>query len=438
MSSRPTHQEYTAPSGDRWRIEDAASLLELFEIEAAVLPGWHARMAGQGRMWEVLTRYYGVFPVLAVDARVWDPEEICKHFGLAFVEVDRALDEAVAYWRMGRVGRADPSSAAAASGADGLLVGQSMDEAGEPLPEKRGIHHAYLRVQAMDPAEIDEILTASGFGELTDSRERQLAAMRLMDYDYLLSEPESSALVVAVIRQELDLEYQNREIEALKKATAKVKKDDLAAHKAEIRDMMKLRDAAQSQYQNALKILGTTQAQRPSAQKKVEFQDTLAQLALAAQRYYADADNRLVDGIYTAAEIDFMLRPVEGRSSPYDPAKVIDVWLANLELWESDFKGQRLQKGIVRRLRKAFAAAIEESNSAAGIESRSLTADLDPELSAEEAEEIFAEEMKSAAPQSTAGLADLGDGTVGERQAEVVNTAVREARQRSNDVVAAG
>lgn len=357
-----SYLEYRAPSGDLWRLEDAAAMMQEFGLErASALPGWHGYMAGQGQPWEILRRYFGLAPTLAPadEAGVWPVERIQKQFGLSFNQVESAMDAAVAHWRqrtlIADIVAVGKSESAEADGSTGAA-------------ETLGVSRAFDRINALTPERIDEILESHGFDDVADPIERRIAANRLIEFDDLLVEPGSRFTTTTAIRMELDVAFLNRRLSKLR-AEASI---DNNSQTKTVRELVKERDAAMTQLGKVMEQLGATQSHRPTAQARVAFQDCVGFLVHAVQDYYADGDRALIDGVYTASEINFLLTPVAERPCQYDPQMVIESFHAQATLWETDFKGHRVNQATSRRLRALYKDAFERMNELAGVSPLSL------------------------------------------------------------------
>ena len=101
---------------------------------------------------------------------------------------------------------------------------------------------------------------------------------------------------------------------------------------------MQRRSSLQSTYENTLERLGATQEQNPGYRAKVAFGDSLGHLAKAMQEYYADGNNALVDGLFTAAEIKLLVTPTSLRPAQYRPdlPMLVEQWRANF--WNPEWE----------------------------------------------------------------------------------------------------
>lgn len=402
--SATLHIEYKAPGGSRWRIEDGSALMSEFGItNPDQLPAWHACLVGQGRSWEVVRRYFGVGDILAKEpTQQVPPDAIAKELGLTFADVDRELDHAIAHW--------NTSKSIEAIADD--VVAESEEE---KSLRRAGQSRSFAMSEALSDQEIDHIIEQHRFDDITDPVERRQVATRLIEFDHLLAQAEDVSFVYTAIRQELDLAYLNRELSEARKKTG----EPGAGSRKEVVGLIKDRDIAMGKLKDTLEALGATQAQRPAAQKRVDFQDSIGYVMGAIQKYYAEEDNALIDGMHTAAEINFLLEPIAERPIQLDPMVVIEVFHAQQTLWEDEFKGQRINRNTARRLRTIFGQVVEELNTDNGIPVRSLEDD-DDQANAEEIEQLEssqAVESPVAPGESVASPIEAGSALAQQQQA---------------------
>ena len=154
--------------------------------------------------------------------------------------------------------------------------------------------------------------------------------------------------------QELILLEYDREIRRM------LQKDGVGRSQKALDDLVQRRSSLQSTYENTLERLGATQEQNPGYRAKVAFGDSLGHLAKAMQEYYADGNNALVDGLFTAAEIKLLVTPTSLRPAQYRPdlPMLVEQWRANF--WNPEWEGAKLPREMHRFLLATFKKASEE------------------------------------------------------------------------------
>jgi hypothetical protein len=154
--------------------------------------------------------------------------------------------------------------------------------------------------------------------------------------------------------QELILLEYDREIRRM------LQKDGAGRSQKALDDLVQRRSSLQSTYENTLERLGATQEQNPGYRAKVAFGDSLGHLAKAMQEYYADGNNALVDGLFTAAEIKLLVTPTSLRPAQYRPdlPMLVEQWRANF--WNPEWEGAKLPREMHRFLLATFKKASED------------------------------------------------------------------------------
>jgi hypothetical protein len=139
-----------------------------------------------------------------------------------------------------------------------------------------------------------------------------------------------------------------------------LQKDGAGRSQKALDDLVQRRSSLQSTYENTLERLGATQEQNPGYRAKVAFGDSLGHLAKAMQEYYADGNNALVDGLFTAAEIKLLVTPTSLRPAQYRPdlPMLVEQWRANF--WNPEWEGMKLPREMHRFLLATFKKASEE------------------------------------------------------------------------------
>lgn len=406
---------YRAPGGDLWQVDDGPTLVMEFALVPEELPAWHQALAGQGRLWEIVRRYFGVAPasMTAEDAAewgIWEPEKLARKFGLKPNDIEQELDRAIAFWARER-----------------LLVtapGEGEEEApAAENPQLAALRSARRQAESLSQADIDELLLGHGFEDVTTEAERRYVAARIVELEHFLGDNDGRGLALQAIRQELDLMYINAELSRERSR----QKEGKTGGRTTVIGLIADRDKLQINYTKTLDSMGATGAQSRSAAQRVSLQDSVGFLVRGYQEYYGKQDNRLIDGMFTAAEVELMVRPVAERPSQYRPDVVVAVYHARQTLWEKQFEGHRLGRRMSRKLLSFWKDFVLRAAEDEGLEVRSLEAEI-----AEDAEEYDEEQGRHvpAAPMAPSG--DAG-APVWESAA-----AIAQARNTAADVVAAG
>ena len=352
--------EYTAPDGSRWRAEKGVELRRDFYVrDAAMLKEWHALFAPQEQSWLVLRRLYTIAPLLGDtgpdDLRHWTPEELAKSLGVAVSNIQDILRESKLRW----------SRAVLESG-----IGRPQ--------EKRS-------ARPMTEEEIDNLVMQHGFGFITDQEERRWVARRCRDLEPYLDDESARTLARNAIQQELNIYFVlDKRIHDLRTTEhtgehAATRKD---AADTKVLSLMEARRQAVTAYEGTLKVLGDTPAQKKTIGQRMEFHDCLSTMIEAIQVYYANGSNELIDGMFTIAEIELLLKETSLRPSQYRPDIVVAYAEAQAHLWEKEYKGASISRETVRRIKRGWRKALDEMQAEDGGGVDDLEADEDGEVGA--------------------------------------------------------
>jgi len=332
------HLDYRAGES-LWRVERAEELLAHFTIQLDQVPEWHKALVGQGQKWEIIRRYFGVGPCVTDDPEQWrarDCVAIGKELGLTGPAVQGEIEHAgILYAQLRMLGGGD----------------QKVRQ----MEESFGIH------RALDAEAAAEILGRYGFGQLEDDRERMWAAQRLREMQHLLDVEEAKSIVMNAIRQELAINWYDEEISKVRARARDVTTVGVTSKaRDEIQKLRKEQQATITQHQVTMKALGATQAQQPSQRAKMQFQDSVGFMIEGAQKFMAEGDNALIDGMFTAAEVQLLCKPYLERAPQYRPDICIQTYFAAQRFWDPDYEGNKLSRDWTRKLKAAWGRVFED------------------------------------------------------------------------------
>lgn len=341
--------EYAAPDGERWRAERGAELLRDFQIDRgdmAALAEWHALFAPDERAWLVLRRIYTIAPMLgetsADDLRIWTPAELAAKLGVAEENISAIMRDARLRWS------------------------RAIVESGMRRSEAR------RDARPLTSSEIDSLLMRHGFGFLVNEMEKAMVAQRCRDLEPYLEDESARMMARNAIQQELNIHYIDQRIHDFRTTVPEGTPDEVMRKQEsldkKINDLLDRRKADVTAYEATMKALGETPAQKKSIGQKMEFHDCLSAIVEAVQAYRSKEDNTLIDGMFTLAEVELLMRDCELRPQQYRPDVVLAYHQAREHLWEKEYKPEGLDRITVRRLRKGWKAAVEESKREEGID----------------------------------------------------------------------
>ena len=356
--------EYNAPGGDRWRAEGGAQLCRDFDIavaQATQLEEWHATFAPQEQMWLVLRRIYTVAPLLGEatsdDLRRWNSAELADALGLDEKIIEGILSEARLRWRRARV----------QSGID-------RSDRKEPTSEAR----------PLTTADVEKLVIRYGFNFILDEEERRWVANRCRDLEPYLEDESARSIARNAIQQELNIYFViDRRIQRLRDIDPQGTPEEIHRKREVVDDkileLIESRQKAVSSYENTRKTLGDTPAQRKSIGQRMEFHDCMSGVIEAVQEYYSNGNHALIDGLYTAAEVELLLTETSLRPAQYRADVVLGVAEAKIGLWDKEWELKGFPRESLRKLLKGFRSGIDAMRAEDG----KLTPDMEAEEDAE-------------------------------------------------------
>jgi len=300
------------------------------ETRREALRRLHGDVAPVKESWDVIRRVYRLAPVIGAtkeELREWSIEEIAEEAGVLVKRIESIIEETKVFWAR----RCNERS----------LVTRAVEG---PTVEALG---------DLDDEQIAKLLSKHGFEEVPPNYQRYMAR-RIVEFQHLLDDEQGAHLARSALMQELILLEYDREIRRM------LQKDGTGRSQKALDDLVQRRSSLQSTYENTLERLGATQEQNPGYRAKVAFGDSLGHLAKAMQEYYADGNNALIDGLFTAAEIKLLVAPTSLRPAQYRPdlPMLVEQWRANF--WNPEWEGAKLPREMHRFLLATFKKASEE------------------------------------------------------------------------------
>ena len=290
------------------------------------LDQFHGVAEAQPRGWMVVRRLFGLVPVVVPkefeldDLRVWPREELRVAMGVTRAQLAAELDAVRGAWR-------------------GLLVGM------EPVKP----------VEVKAPASEflfgdTQLLERYGFTMRFDSSaDRNWFAGRVKDYAKMLDEKFTEGLARNALMNELRLHQLDGALN--ERSVASV-------GGAEYRATMKLRVEVDTQYQRQIAQLKELCPWAGLVAGKYAFSGLVSDITQAMQVYYRDGDNRLIDGIFTAAEVQVECRRSAQSPLPrYRAGWVVYAMAARAGLFNPNWKST-LPTSLLRRLDESWKTAM--------------------------------------------------------------------------------
>lgn len=352
-------QEYRALDGD-WRI----GRWELFSAElgvaAARLPEFHAWVSRSPRAWTIVRRLFAVMPLVVPlggdpdDFRPWSRSELCAALGISEPALGLELEAVRSGWSKLDAPRTQPEP--------------------EAEPPKLG----QIELVSSD----DDLLREFGFPvELFSGPDADAAradkvwfCQRVREWERLLRDRNASRLAVQALIKDL----------RLRRANIKLVRDEMKSSASEdmerkrmtaIRDLSESIRAMERDYQEQIEALQELAPWFNVTGKQVTVTGSIGEMIKAIQEYESRGDTKLIDGIFSALEIQVMTRTSQQVPTPQYRAG----WVTYLNaskgwLWDPDARSEFKQEDLAR-LDRAWKDSVQAYNDRAGVPLPDLEAD---------------------------------------------------------------
>ncbi len=353
--------------GEDWRVEDFAGLSAEFDgLSAEMLPDWHGVLVTHQRGWAMVARIYGVFPViLPVGA---DPDR-CRPTSRRLVQEEMGVTAAQLRDELEILRRAWKAATAPPAGVPlPILPAERPPERPVPPPLTESDADILARYSFPQALWNDD-------GRLSASLATRVREWEPLLKDKIVSGHARAALLLEVRMhrlQEAVAEVDPAALDVNERKRGRQYSEDLSACTREY-DQVVDRIAERAPWFNI-----TGQA--------MDFRGAVTEIVDAIAEYRRDGSTRLVDGIFTMAEVQVMLRTSTQNPEPrYRVGWVAYVNAAREGLWDAAWQPQ-LKPGVLGKLDAGFKAAVREAVQDAGEPVPDLTREEDeyPDLATPE------------------------------------------------------
>lgn len=358
----PAVMEYQAVD-QAWRVSRWEVMTAELGVAADQLPDFHAWASKFPRAWTLVRRLFGVMPVSVPlggdpdDYRVWSPNELASAFGLDGRAFQAELEAVRSGWgkrvegRVSSVERTAPGTRPSTLDARPALAC--------PQPALLVTDEEFLREFGFPEALFET-------GEVQERQaDRAWFCLRARDWERLLRDRNASRLAVQVLIKDLRLRRANIQLCRLEaKAFGDV--DQERKRGTQVRDLNATIRDLESSYQEQLEALQELAPWFNVTGRQVTVTGAIGELIAAVQEYEARGDSRLMDGIFTALEIQVLMRSSQQIPEPqYRAGWVTYVNESRQFLWEPNARSQFKQTDLAR-LDHAWKAAAQKFNEESG------------------------------------------------------------------------
>jgi hypothetical protein len=320
----PTQVEYIF-EGVAWRCGKFDLLVaELGEpnITAATLAVLQGALVDKGRAWLIVRRLFGIMPVLPPpsmspdDLKSWTRGDLRDALGITAANLKDDLDAIRGLW--------------------GKIAPVPVQASVTPPPRKSLFSE-------------QELLKKFDFRlKFADQEEEAMFVKRVRDFEKLLEEK----MTTGIARNTLVTELQLRRVDERLSDT-----DKYVPGGSEWKSAMGERAKLSATYDGQMEALNKLAPWSSVITGKYNFQGVVSDITAAMQAYYANNDHALVDGIFTATEIEVECRrSIQAKEPRYRAGLVVSLTEAKAGLWDPNFKSQFSPRQLAA-LDKAWKAA---------------------------------------------------------------------------------
>lgn len=333
-----------------WQVERFAELASEFGFTPQ--QGWEAQMAAfhfqastRTRPWLLVRRLFGVGPMVPPpdthpdDLRLWSQAELGAALGLTPADLKVELDGLKLHLQQQRAvqeRQAAPVEVAAA--AEPVRGELGLDDA---LLRRFQFSERMFRVHSYDPEQKVEVPRAAADNRM----ERDWFVTRVQSWARMLEDPVGGGLAREALLNELYLRRLEYDMTVVAPTTQKY------------RELYTLKDKTQSAYKDQLERLQKMFPEMGVA-GRITAKGVFSDASQAHRDYYGHGDRRLMDGLFTACELEFLTRTSEQMPVPrLRMGQNLYLLEAISGLYDPEWRSQ-LKPHVLKRLDAAAQAAV--------------------------------------------------------------------------------
>jgi hypothetical protein len=293
-----------------WRVERFDALAAEFNFADPLHPvpqhaesladrmrWFHDLISMYARQWLIVRRLFGVAPVIPSaasvpdDLRVWSRAELCENLGLANDELQAELDAVRAVWDGQRRQDAEPETAPS-----DLPAARTELDFGDNVLAEFDFSEDIFEAEEWDRAANENKGGYKTRKQDSNRSERAWFLKRVKEWRKILSEPMASALARNALLNELHLRRLNFDMARFSPSTPRFK------------ELSGAKQALEETYQSQLQQLDEICPWSAAVGGKLSFRGVVSEMVDAWFAWKANGQRALIDRIYTAAEIEIMIR----------------------------------------------------------------------------------------------------------------------------------
>jgi hypothetical protein len=353
-------------SAERWRVEKFRELAAEFEFAprqpAEQMAAFHEVAATSTRGWELARRLFGINPQFLPDTanpedfRTLGRAELCASRGLEAKQLQAELDVLRAHWRQVAEGKWQPEVRPRADARTTAPAQEEFADDGARLLKEAGFsERMFESVMLFDPSVKLEDNPAQLVPRSREKNleEREWFVRRVGESRQMLGEPMARTLVREALLNELYLSRLQDEMSVLTPGMKEF--DKLDRRKADLETRFQKQQEKLQEMFPDLNVAGRT-----------SFRQVISSIFAAEQEFYGDRNNARRDALFTAAELQVLLRQsVQNPAPQYRFSTQLLVVEAVHGLYDRNFRSALEKKpGLLKRIDAAVRAAIEATRQA--------------------------------------------------------------------------
>lgn len=351
---KPTLIEYTGPDGQPWKVQDMAGLRKELAVIEADLAKFHG-ICRNAPGWPIAVRLFGIqpmFPSPDADAqflRVWTRQEIAAAEQMEIEELDELLDTVRRLWNRHLKEREaeqyvsepatkvlPPQTPAPAPTATPPAAEQPEQSAGPSSDQRAIIEQFGFSFKIFDLPD-----------RFPEQRDAEIAwfAQRLIELKKLFEEPMAKSLARQAIINEMLMRRCDDKMTTADPGT----KGFWAIQDTKLR----IEEIYQKQWSQLEEICPYVK----SVGTKVTVTGTLSDWVEGYRRAIVDGDTKLLDGLFTAFEVQILVRgSMQDPDPKYRPGLAAAINEAKAGLWDPNFR-RKLPDKVLRAMDEGFQEA---------------------------------------------------------------------------------
>lgn len=334
-------QQYEALDGELWRVNRFDLLVADIDERMRVidLPKFQMAISLSMRSWSIVRKLYGIYPMIprrderAEDYRTFERRELCEAMGITSSNLSEELEKVRGIWM-------------AAVASPNLKVEQESTS-------KSHIANNKTELQFSD----DELLEKYGMQGMVTTEETGWMAEKVRQKKQMLDNPMAGELARSSVLNELELRrIENRRMRTSKQLEeADRPREGSAQSDEELSRVLMNKAALQKEYERLdkrqtelmdtylgqLKELDKIFPWMAKAKGGADMKGVFSDLIAAHRDWYNKKDNQLADGIYTATEIEVLIRASQQAPEPqYRAGQVMYLNAARAHLFDGGWRNQ--------------------------------------------------------------------------------------------------